>query len=189
MLWLSLLWTDRRADRQGDSYTPPPNFVSGAIINHALWPWPLSPKINRAYYPLLRSVWSFMMIDVNGNQLLDITISVFIALLPWPFDSKFNRTHPELIGSLCVKFHDNWCEEKTIMRRNQFTKLCHCEPDRLNQWVDRWYIGKMRVKFHYEGAREKAVMQRKHFSCLSDRGIHRFASSQCMDDFRFIDAT
>ena len=35
----------------------------------------------------------------------------------WPFDLKINRAHPWLMGSLHVKFHDDRCKGKAVMRR------------------------------------------------------------------------
>ena len=35
----------------------------------------------------------------------------------WPFDLKIYRAHPWLMGSLHVKFHDDRCKGKAVMRR------------------------------------------------------------------------
>ena len=35
----------------------------------------------------------------------------------WPFDLKIYRAHPCLMGSLHVKFHDDRCKGKAVMRR------------------------------------------------------------------------
>ena len=37
-----------------------------------------------------------------------------------PFDLKITRAHPQLIGSLCVKFHDDKYKEIAIMRHKRF---------------------------------------------------------------------
>ena len=67
---------------------------SFSVIN-ALWPWPLDPKINRVHPLLLRNLC------VN--------------------DLKINRVHLWLMGSLCLKFHDDRCKGKAVMRLNHFT--------------------------------------------------------------------
>ena len=39
----------------------------------------------------------------------------------WPFDLKIYRAHPWLMGSLHVKFHDDRCKGKAVMRRKPFS--------------------------------------------------------------------
>ena len=41
----------------------------------------------------------------------------------WPFDLKIYRAHPWLMGSLHVKFHDDRCKEKAVMRRKPFSVM------------------------------------------------------------------
>ena len=38
----------------------------------------------------------------------------------WPFDPKVNRSHPWLMGSLPVKFHEDTCKGKAVMRIKPF---------------------------------------------------------------------
>ena len=41
----------------------------------------------------------------------------------WLFDIKIYRAHPCLMGSLHVKFHDNRCKGKAVMRRKPFSVI------------------------------------------------------------------
>ena len=41
----------------------------------------------------------------------------------WPFDLKIYRAHPCLMGSLHVKFHDDRCKGKAVMRRKPFSVI------------------------------------------------------------------
>ena len=51
--------------------------------------------------------------------------SVTSALWPWPFDPKIKRAHPQLKGSLYVKFHSDGCKGKTIMwHKTIFSNQC-----------------------------------------------------------------
>ena len=51
----------------------------------------------------------------------------FIVILTCDlFDCKINRAHPQLMKSLCVKFHDCRCKGKAIMRpkKKDFSNQC-----------------------------------------------------------------
>ena len=41
----------------------------------------------------------------------------------WPFDLKIYRAHPCLMGSLHVKFHDDRCKGKAVLRRKPFSVI------------------------------------------------------------------
>ena len=43
----------------------------------------------------------------------------------WPFDPKIDRAYHWLMGSLCMKFHDDKCKGKAVMCQNHFTLPCH----------------------------------------------------------------
>ena len=93
--------------------------------------WPFDPEIlGHILYSWGVFVWSFMMVSVKGKQscariiLPNLTILVINALWPRPltFSPKKNtRAHPLLIRSMYVKFHDDRCKGKTVMRLNHFT--------------------------------------------------------------------
>ena len=45
------------------------------------------------------------------------------------FDLKINRAHPRLMGSLCVKFHDDRCKGKVVMQTEPFNLTAHLQTD------------------------------------------------------------
>ena len=55
-------------------------------------------------------------------------------LWPWPFDLKIYRAHPGLMGSLHVKFHDERCKGKAVMRRKPFSVIYALWPWPLTFW-------------------------------------------------------
>ena len=76
---------------------------------------------------------SRMMIDLEGKQLCNINhfqLSIHCDLDLC--DSKMNRTHPRLIGSLCLKFHDDMVigvKGKQLNDINHFQLSMHCDLD------------------------------------------------------------
>ena len=112
-------------------------------------------------------VWSFMMIGVKGKQLCDINNfqkSMNCDLDLWPFDLKIYRAHPCLMGSLHVKFHDDRCKGKAVMRRKPFSVIYALWPWPLDLKIYRahpWLMGRLHVKFHDDRCKGKAVMRRK----------------------------
>ena len=73
-------------------------------------------------------MWSFMMIGVKGKQLCagnHFQSFMHCDLDLWPFDLKIYRAHSWLMESLHVKFHDDRCKGKAVMRRKPFlSNLC-----------------------------------------------------------------
>ena len=56
------------------------------------------------------------------------------ALWPWPHDPEINRAHPCLMASLHVKFHDDRCKGKAVMRQKQFSVIYALWPWPLTFW-------------------------------------------------------
>ena len=52
----------------------------------------------------------------------------------WPFDLKIYRAHPCLMGSLHVKFHDDRCKGKAVMRQKPFSVIYALWPWPLTFW-------------------------------------------------------
>ena len=87
----------------------------------------------------------------------------------WPFDLKIYRAHPRLMGSLHVKFHDDRCKGKAVMRRKPFSVIYALWPWPLDLKIYRahpWLMGSLHVKFHDDRCKGKAVMRRKPFSVI-----------------------
>ena len=71
-------------------------------------------------------MWSFMMIGVKGKQLCarnHFQLFMHCDIDLWPFDLKIYRAHPCLMGSLHVKFHDDRCKRKAVIRRKPFSVI------------------------------------------------------------------
>ena len=80
----------------------------------------------------------------------------------WPFDLKIYRAHPRLMGSLHVKFHDDRCKGKAVMRRKPFSVIYASWPWPLDLKIYRAHpclMGSLHVKFHL--CKGKAVMRWK----------------------------
>ena len=80
------------------------------------------------------------------------------------FDLKIYRAHPCLVGSLHVKFHDERCKKKVVMRRKPFSVIYALWPWPLDLKIYRahpWLMGSLHVKFHDDRCKGKAVMCRK----------------------------
>ena len=80
----------------------------------------------------------------------------------WPFDLKIYRAHPSLMGSLHVKFHDDRCKGKAVMRRKPFSVICALWPWPLafwpkNLWAHPWLMGSLHVKFMMIGVKGKQL--------------------------------
>ena len=93
----------------------------------------------------------------------------------WPFDLKIYRAHPCLMGSLHVKFHDNRCTGKALMRRKPFSVIYalwpwHLTSKSIGHILDSWGVCMwsfmMIVKFHDDRCKGKAVMRQKPFSVI-----------------------
>ena len=73
------------------------------------------------------------------------------------------------MGSLHVKFHDDRCKKKAVMRRKPFSVIYALWPWPLNLKIYRahpWLMGHLHVKFHDDRCKGKAVMCRKPFSVV-----------------------
>ena len=82
----------------------------------------------------------------------------------WPFDLKIYRAHPWLMGSLHVKFHDDRCKGKAVMRRKPFSVIYALWPWPFDLKIYRAHpclMGSLHVKFHDDRCKGKAVMRRK----------------------------
>ena len=82
-------------------------------------------------------MWSFMMIGVKRKQLCagnHFQSFMHCDLDLWPFDLNIYRAHPWLIGSLHVKFHDDRCKGKAVMRRKPFSVIYALWPRPLTFW-------------------------------------------------------
>ena len=87
----------------------------------------------------------------------------------WPFDLKIYRAHPWLIKSLHVKFHDDRCKGKAVMRRKPFSVIYALWLWPLDLKIYRAHpclMGSLHVKFHDDRCKGKAVMRRKPFSVI-----------------------
>ena len=87
----------------------------------------------------------------------------------WPFDLKIYRAHPCLMGSLHVKFHDDRCKGKAVMRRKPFSVIYALWPWPFDLKIYRAHpclMGSLHVKFHDGRCKGKAVMRRKPFSVI-----------------------
>ena len=91
----------------------------------------------------------------------------------WPFDPKIHGSYPRLMGSLCMKFHDDRCKRKAIMRHKPFSVISALWPSPLtpksighilNSWgVFNWSFMMIGVK--------KVITQHKPFSAISHYDI------------------
>ena len=82
----------------------------------------------------------------------------------WPFDLKIYRAHPCLMGSLHVKFHDDRCKGKAVMRRKPFSVIYALWPWPLDLKIYRAHpclMGSLHVKFYDDRCKGKTVMRRK----------------------------
>ena len=123
----------------------------------------------------------------------------------WPFDLKIYRVHPWLMGSLHVKFHDDRCKGKAVMRQETiFSNLCIVTltfdlltSKSIGHILDSW--GVCMLKFHDDRCKGKAVMCRKHifsnlciltltFDLLTSKSIGHILDSWgvCMWSFMMI---
>ena len=89
----------------------------------------------------------------------------------WPFVLKIYRAHPCLMGSLHVKFHDDRCKGKAVMRRKPFSVIYALWPWPLTFWpqiyrAHPWLMGSLPVTFHDDRRKWKVVMRRKPFSVI-----------------------
>ena len=87
----------------------------------------------------------------------------------WPFDLKIYRAHPWLMGSLHVKFHDDRCKGKAVMRRKPFSVIYALWLWPFDLKIYRAHpclMGSLHVKFHDDRCKGKAVMRRKQFSVI-----------------------
>ena len=143
----------------------------------ALWPWPLTPtSIGSILDSWGDCMWSFMKIGVKGKQLYarnHFQKSLHCDLDLWPFYPKFNRAHSWLMGRLHVKFYEDRCKMKAVMRLKPFyltAQSLHCDLDLwpLDPKVQRahtWLMGRLHMKFHDRCKRE-TVMRQKPFSVI-----------------------
>ena len=75
---------------------------------------------------------------------------------------KINSVHPWLMGSLHVKFHDDMCKGKAIMRHKQFPIINALWPWPFDPKINRAHsrlMGSLCAKFHDDGCKGKAVMK------------------------------
>ena len=69
----------------------------------------------------------------------------------WPFDLKIYRAHPWLMGRLHVKFHDDRCKKKVVMRWKPFSVIYALWPWPLDLKIYRAHpclMGSLYAKFH-----------------------------------------
>ena len=102
------------------------------------------------------------MIGVKGKQLCaNYYLESINALWPWPLDPKITRVHHWLIGSLLVKFHDDRCKGKAIMRHKPFPIINALWPWPFDPNINRAHhrlMGSLFVKFHDDRCKGKAVV-------------------------------
>ena len=80
----------------------------------------------------------------------------------WPFDPEINRAHPQLMGSLCVKYHDYRCEDEPLCGKNHFQESMHFD-------LDLWTLKSIghNLKKSLVGCKGKAVMRLNNVSTES----------------------
>ena len=96
--------------------------------------------------------------------------SIINALWPWPFDPEPCKAHPQIMGSLCVKFHDYRCENKAIMPHKPFSVITALWPWPFDPKTYRAHpqlMGSLRMKFHDDRCKGKAIMQQKAISVIN----------------------
>ena len=94
----------------------------------------------------------------------DKPFSVINALWPWPFDSEINRAHPRLIGSLCMKFHDDRWKGKAVVQHKPFSITYALWPWPFDPEINRTYprlMWSLCMKFHDYKCKGKAIMRYK----------------------------
>ena len=67
-----------------------------------------------------------MIADVKGKQLCAKTIFSNYCIVTLTFDlltPDIHKAHPRLMASLHVKFHDDRCKGKAVMRQKPFTVI------------------------------------------------------------------
>ena len=77
------------------------------------------------------------------------------------FDLKIYRAHPWLMGRLHVKFHDDRCKKKVVMRRKPFSVIYALWPWPFDLKIYRahpWLMGSLHVKFYDDRCKGRAVM-------------------------------
>ena len=116
----------------------------------------------------------------------------------WSFDLKIYRAHPWLMGSLHVKFHDDRCKGKAVMRRKPFSVIYALWPWPFDLKINRAHpclMGSLHVKFHDDRCKGKAVMRWKPlcivtltFDLLTSKSIGHILASWgvCMWSFMMI---
>ena len=106
-------------------------------------------------------MWSFMMIGVfRVSTYAPETIFSNLCIVTLTFDLKIYRAHPWLMGSLHVKFHDDRCKGKAVMRRKPFSVIYALWPWPFDLKIYRAHpclIGSLHVKFHDDRCKGKAV--------------------------------
>ena len=68
-------------------------------------------------------LWSCMMLDIKRSSYAQKAFSRINALWPWPLNPKIKRAHPQLMGSLCMKFHDDNCKWEANTTHTQFSVI------------------------------------------------------------------
>ena len=144
----------------------------------ALWSWPFDPKVDRAHTWLMgRLHVKFHEDRCKGKAVMRLkpfyltAQSLHCDLDLWPFDPKFHRAHTWLMGRLHVKFHEDRCKGKAVMRLKPFyltAQSMHCD---LDLWpfdpkvhrVHTWLMWRLHVKFHEDRCKGEAVMRLKPF--------------------------
>ena len=114
-----------------------------------------------------------MMIGVKGKQLYNINnfqLSMHCDLDLWT--PKKNRAHPRLMGGPCMKFHDDRCKGKAIMRHKPFSVITALCPWPLTFWpkihsAHPQLMGSLCMKIHDDRWNGKAIMQHKTFSVIN----------------------
>ena len=85
-----------------------------------------------------------------------------------PSDPDFNRAHPRLMGSLFMKFHDDRCNGKAIMRSMTLT-FDLLTPKSIGQIPNS--VG-LCVQFNDDTCKGNADMRHNYLSCHFQSSMH-----------------
>ena len=88
----------------------------------------------------------------------------------WPFDPEIYRAHFQHMGSLCVKFHDDRCKGKEIMRHKPFPIINASWPWPLDPKINRAHprlMGSLCVKLHDDMCKVKEIMRHRPFPIIN----------------------
>ena len=145
-----------------------PFYLAPQIL--ALWPWPLDPKVHRAYTWLIRKLHvKFHEDRCKGEAVMRLKpYSVILALWPWPLTywPQVHRVHTQIMGRLHVTFHEDRCKGEAVMGQKPFSVILALWPWPLDPKFHRahaWLMGRLHGKFHEDRCKGEAVMRLKPF--------------------------